>query len=211
MTPTASQAGPVHVLRIMLGAILAAQFFDNLSHANFSPAGFRRLAEEFSSRNTAPELWNDVARAIGRQGQVLGPIQGASEGLLALALLIGIGWGFAALAFAGLLVPLTLTELGIYWPWELPPLIIVSLALAWYGIADHRRRGLRARPDAGGVLARFGVGGRALLGVLTGVGVGGYLAAAAVRTNIWMPAGIAIALALLLHVALDTRASARVR
>ncbi len=205
MTSEAHFRAPMHALRIALGIVLTGQFFENIASGNFTASGFRRLANSFADRTTAPSIWVDIMRSLGDRGAILGPIQAASEVAIAIALLTGVAWGFAAAGFAAILASLALSELGIYWPWELPPLIAIAICVGIAGIVEARRHGMLVRPDAGGILRSRSVALVAAGAVLVGAGVAGFLAASAQPESIWMRTGIAVAALLLVHVALDRR------
>ncbi len=215
--PEAAAAGPallapLQLLRVMLGVVLASQLWDNVSHDNFSADGFRRLAEGFAERNTAPAAWDDLMRALADHGALLGPLQAVGEAAIVACLLTGVAVAPAAFAFAGLLAALTLSELGIYWPWELPPLVAMALAVGIAFTPPLRaglRAGLLARPTAGGALRRLGAPGRVALGALVGVAAWGLLHASEARSDIAIPTGLTVGALLALAALLDALAARR--
>ena len=191
MTPEAALKTPIQALRIMLGMLFVAQFWDNVHYHRLGEVGYRKLIDGYVAHSDSPGVWKDVMRFVADHGAIAAPLQGATEAALAVALLVGVAVPLAAAVSGGLLTTLWLSELGLYWSWELPPLILCSALVVIAALPD-----LRARPDAGGLLTGVALPGRIALAVLGGATIAGMLAANGQPDDIVWRAGVTAALLL---------------
>lgn len=119
--------GWIAVLRVALGALYVSVFFDNLAKHLYGASGYAGLIREYAAQNNAPGFWSDgVMKFIADQASVFAPLQGVFELTLAVLLVLGIATGPVALLAAGQLAGLWLSELGIFWVWELLLLVIIA-------------------------------------------------------------------------------------
>jgi hypothetical protein len=132
------------VLRTALGALFVSVFFDNLAKGLYSPEGYARLIRDFAGHRdaTAPAFWREGVMPFFADGSaVFGPLQGVTEAGLGVALVLGVASGLAALAAAGLLLALWVSQLGIFWVWELLTPILLAVVVALATLPDLRRGG----------------------------------------------------------------------
>ncbi|MGI8511115.1 MAG: hypothetical protein ACR2NH_00615 [Solirubrobacteraceae bacterium] len=120
------------VVRIGLGALFVNVVFENVHKDLYTEDGGSRLIESYIARNRAPEIWRDFMQVIADGYAVLGPLQAAFELSLGILLVLGLARGLVALAATGHLFALWLSEVGIFWLWEvmIPTLAAAALALA---------------------------------------------------------------------------------
>ena len=131
------------MLRVFLGALFITVFFENLAFGRFTPGGYERLIERYAARNNAPGFWsNGVMGFFADHAEIFSKLQAVTEMSFGVALVIGFATGYVGLAAAGFLLALWLSELGLFWIWELPGLIIIALAIG-LGNLPHALRGSR--------------------------------------------------------------------
>lgn len=131
------------ILRVFLGAVFITVFFENLAFGRFTPGGYERLIERYAARNNAPGFWsNGVMGFFADNSEIFSKLQAVTELSFGIALVIGFAAGFVGLAVTGFLLALWLSELGLFWIWELPGLIFVALAVG-IGNLPHLLRGTR--------------------------------------------------------------------
>ena len=192
----------VTVLRGLLGSVFMFQFFDNLDHDNYTSAGYRRLIESYVERGNAPGPWKDVMGFVAEQASFFAPLQAVGEAALAIGLLTGVAVPLLSLAAGGMLSLLFLSEIGIYWLWELPPLVLAAALLAL--LTWPRTRGFRDL-----LLDRSATGARlpaeALLALLVGAVVGALALANRASDGVALRTGVAVGLLLAVGVVLRHR------
>jgi len=134
------------MLRVFLGALFITVFFENLAFGRFTPGGYERLIERYAARNNAPGFWsNGVMGFFADHAEIFSKLQAVTEVSFGIALVIGFAAGYVGFAVAGFLLALWLSELGLFWIWELPGLIFVALAIG-LGNLPHALQGtLRER------------------------------------------------------------------
>jgi len=129
------------ILRVFLGAVFITVFFENLAFGRYTPGGYERLIDRYAARNDAPGFWSDGVMAFfADNSEVFSKLQAVTEMSFAIALVIGVAAGFVGLAVAGFLLSLWISELGIFWIWELLGLVFVALAVG-IGNLPHLLRG----------------------------------------------------------------------
>ena len=120
----------VLVLRLFLGAVFITVFFENLAFNRYTADGYTSLIERYAGRNDAPGFWSDgFMQFFADNSTVFAPLQAVTELSFGLLLVVGIASGLVGLAVAGFLATLWLSELGIFWVWELLGLVMVALAV----------------------------------------------------------------------------------
>jgi hypothetical protein len=129
------------MLRVFLGALFITVFFENLAFGRFTPGGYERLIERYAARNNAPGFWsNGVMGFFADHAEIFSKLQAVTEMSFGIALVIGFAAGYVGFAVAGFLLALWLSELGLFWIWELPGLIFVALAIG-LGNLPHALQG----------------------------------------------------------------------
>ena len=134
------------MLRVFLGALFITVFFENLAFGRYTPGGYERLIERYAARTNAPGFWsNGVMGFFADHSEIFSKLQAVTEMSFGIALVIGFAAGYLGFAVAGFLLALWLSELGLFWIWELPGLIFVALAIG-LGNLPHALQGtLRER------------------------------------------------------------------
>lgn len=171
------------IMRVFLGGLFITVFFENLSFGRFTAGGYERLIERYASRNNAPGFWsNGVMGFFADNAEIFSKLQAVTEMSFGIALVLGFAAGYVGFAVAGFLLALWLSELGVFWIWELPGLIVVALAIG-LGNLPHALRGtIRERllgPRSARTwplwkrLALAPVGALALALLINGAGTGG--------------------------------------
>jgi len=144
----------IDVLRVVLGALFISVFFDNLEKSLYTPGPYAGLIDDYAERNHAPGFWSDGFMGfVSDNASVFAPAQAGFELALGVLLVLGIATGAVALVAAGHLTALWISELGIFWVWEVLSLIVVAAVV---GLAALPALADRARPP-----------GRRLLGTPT--------------------------------------------
>lgn len=173
------------VLRVTLGALFISVFFDNLAKHLYSPGPYAGLIDDYAARNNAPGFWSDGFMGfVSDHASTLAPGQAVFELALGVLLVLGIATGLVALIAAGHLSALWLSELGIFWVWELLSLIVIAVVVGLSALpqltdrAGSLRQRLLGPPSFGrmGLPARLGVavaGGVVLWLVSLGAHTGG--------------------------------------
>lgn len=121
----------ISVLRVALGALFVSVFVDNLEKNLYTPRPYAGLIDDYAARSTGPGFWRDgVMGFVSDHATTLAPAQAVFELSLAILLVLGIATGLVALTAAGHLTALWVSELGIFWVWELLSLIIIAVVVA---------------------------------------------------------------------------------
>jgi len=145
MTRPYGEGAAVVLVRWTLGALFIDEFFVNLHHRNYTQAGYVRLINHYISSAHSPAVWHSAERFVIDHAQALAIAQAVGELALGIALAAGLLRPVAGLVAAAWLVTLWLSELGLGWVWEFPPIIVGSIAVAvanvaWFRSADWRER-----------------------------------------------------------------------
>jgi uncharacterized membrane protein YphA (DoxX/SURF4 family) len=174
----------ITLLRVYLGALFCTVFFENIAFNRYTADGYQSLIDRYAERNDAPGFWSDgVMDFFADQSEVFAPLQFVTELSFAVLLVLGIATGVVALVASGFLLSLWLSELGIFWIWELLSISAIALVVAITTLPALREAGpLRARilgPSTFGGIpmgARLGLavaGGLVLAGAILAAGTGG--------------------------------------
>jgi hypothetical protein len=172
------------LLRVYLGALFCTVFFENIAFNRYTADGYQRLVEGYSADNNAPGFWSDgVMDFFADNSEVFAPIQFVTELSFAVLLVLGIATGAVALAAAGFLFSLWLSELGIFWIWELLSIAAIAAIVGLVSLPDLRapgplKRRLLGRSTFGGLplgsrLALAVGGGLLLIGAINAANTGG--------------------------------------
>jgi uncharacterized membrane protein YphA (DoxX/SURF4 family) len=133
----------ISVLRLGLGALFVSVFYENLEKKLYGVSGYEGLITDYRTRNNAPGIWQDFMKFISDNASFFAPVQAVFEISLGVLLVLGIATGLVALVAAGHLTALWISELGIFWVWELLTLMIVAVVV---GMATLPRLLDRSRP-----------------------------------------------------------------
>lgn len=129
------------ILRVFLGAVFITVFFENLAFIRYTPGGYERLVDRYAAQTHAPGFWsNGVMGFFADNSAIFSKLQAVTELSFGIALVIGFAAGFVGLAVFGFLLTLWFSQLGIFWIWELPGLMVVALAVG-IGNLPHLLRG----------------------------------------------------------------------
>ena len=201
------------VLRLMLGALFVSTFFENLEKNLYTVPGYSGLIDGYAARNNAPGFWSDhFMKFISDHASFFAPVQAVFELSLGVLLVLGLASGVVALVAATHLTALWVSELGIFWVWELLSLIVVAVVvgLAFLPPLLDRSRSVPDRllgPPVLGTMtsaARLGLAvglGAALAGVILAAKTGGQ----AHYTQVAWESGVAYGVLVLLFGLLDRR------
>jgi uncharacterized membrane protein YphA (DoxX/SURF4 family) len=110
----------VALLRIMLGLLFLTTWYSNLGKGFYTPDGLQNFFENVFPQANNPLTWyaafiNNVILPI--RG-VFAPLQLITEGLMGLALLIGVLTPVTSVAAAFFIVNTFLATFGHDWPWS---------------------------------------------------------------------------------------------
>jgi uncharacterized membrane protein YphA (DoxX/SURF4 family) len=117
------------ILRVTLGALFLATFFENLGKGLYGAKGYAGLIRSYIKWGHAPAVWKQVMAFTAAQAAIAGPLQAVLEAGLGVVLILGFLSRPAALVAFGFLTGLWVSEWGIGWIWELLVPMIVALAL----------------------------------------------------------------------------------
>jgi uncharacterized membrane protein YphA (DoxX/SURF4 family) len=204
------------VLRLMLGALFVSTFFETLEKNLYTVPGYSGLIDGYAARNNAPGFWSDhFMKFISDHASLFAPVQAVFELSLGILLVLGLASGIVALLTAGHLTALWISELGLFWVWELLSLIVVAVVvgLAFLPSLLDRRRSAVERLLGPPTLGSMKLGGRVLLAVVLGAALAGAILAAktggqAHYTQVAWEAGVAYGVLVLLFGLLDRRRTA---
>jgi uncharacterized membrane protein YphA (DoxX/SURF4 family) len=201
------------VLRLMLGALFVSTFFENLEKNLYTVPGYSGLIDDYAARNNAPGLWSDhFMKFISDHASFFAPVQAVFELSLGILLVLGIASGIVAMVTAAHLTALWISELGIFWVWELLSLIVVAVVvgLAFLPSLLDRRRSPIERLLGPPTLGSMKPAGRVLLAVVLGAALAGAILAAktggqAHYTQVAWESGVTYGVLVLLFGLLDRR------
>jgi uncharacterized membrane protein YphA (DoxX/SURF4 family) len=201
------------VLRLMLGALFVSTFFENLEKNLYTVPGYSGLIDDYAARNNAPGLWSDhFMKFISDHASFFAPVQAVFELSLGILLVLGIATGIVAMVTAGHLTALWISELGIFWVWELLSLIVVAVVvgLAFLPALLDRSRSVSYRLLGPPTLGSMSTGARVVLAVVLGAALAGAILAAktggqAHYTQVAWESGVTYGVLVLLFGLLDRR------
>jgi hypothetical protein len=205
----------VAVLRLLLGALFVSVFFENLEKKLYTERGYAALINGYadSPKATGPGLWRDeVMPFFADNAAIFAPVQAAFELSLGIVLTLGIATGAVALITAGHLTALWISELGIFWVWELLSLIVVAVVVGLTALPRllDSRRPLSERVLGPPTFTTMSMPARVVVAVLCGLGLA--LAILAAQTggkrhyeSVALEAGIVFGVLVLLLAVLDRR------
>jgi len=173
----------ITLLRIYLGALFCTVFFENIAFNRYTADGYQRLIDRYAAENDAPGFWSDGVMALfADNSELFAPLQFVTELGFGVLLVLGVATGAVALAAAGFLLSLWISELGLFWIWELLSVVAIAAAVGLATLPDLlapgelRRRLLGVRAFGGlGTLARVALavaGGLLLAGAILAAGTG---------------------------------------
>jgi uncharacterized membrane protein YphA (DoxX/SURF4 family) len=117
------------ILRLGLGGLFVWVFFENLGKGLYSPSGYSGLINYYIEKGGAPQLLKSIMALMASHASVAGPMQGLTEIMFGVFLLIGLLTRPVALAAFLFLSTLWIAEWGTAWIWELLMPMIVALVL----------------------------------------------------------------------------------
>lgn len=129
--------------RIGIGAMFVYVFFENYSKGLYTPEGYADLITWYAENGHAPALWKSIMGLAAANARVAAPMQAVTEISFGVLLTLGLFTRPVALAAAGFLASLWLSEWGTAWIWEL--LVPLWTAFAVAVGAGGRCWGLDAR------------------------------------------------------------------
>ena len=137
-TSASSQAANGLVLvRLIIGAMLASVFFENLGKGLYRPAGYAGLIHYSIEKGHAPAVWKVVEGLAASHAAIAAPLQAVTEISFGILLIIGLFTrpvAFAAFLYLG---SLWMSEWGTAWIWELLVPVVASLGVS-VGSAGRR-------------------------------------------------------------------------
>ncbi len=178
--PSLTHGRGIVVLRLFLGALFCTVFFENLAFNRYTADGYERLIERYAARNNAPGFWSDgVMGFFADNSEVFAPLQFVTELSFAVLLVLGIATGAVALAAAGFLFSLWVSELGIFWVWELLSITVIAVVVGLSSLPELLRAGsLKDRILGRSTFGALGLGPRLVMAVVAGLALAGAILAA---------------------------------
>jgi uncharacterized membrane protein YphA (DoxX/SURF4 family) len=175
-----ASARGVVVLRLFLGALFCTVFFENIAFNRYTTDGYERLIDRYAERNNAPGFWSDgVMGFFADNSEVFAPVQFVTELSFAVLLVLGLATAVVALAAAGFLFSLWLSELGLFWVWELLSITAIAAVVGLSSLPGLRRsRSLRERVLGGRTFGALGLAPRLGIAVAAGLALLGVILAA---------------------------------
>jgi uncharacterized membrane protein YphA (DoxX/SURF4 family) len=123
-------ANGLAIVRVTIGAMFVWVFFENLGKGLYSPAGYAGLIGYYIKNSHSPALWKSVMGLAASHASMAAPMQGLTEILLGVLLVIGLFTRPAAFVAFLYLGSLWISEWGTSWIWELLVPVLASLGLA---------------------------------------------------------------------------------
>jgi hypothetical protein len=149
---------------------------------------------------------------ISDHASFFAPVQAEFELSLGILLVLGIASGIVAMVTAGHLTALWISELGIFWVWELLSLIVVAVVvgLAFLPPLLDRSRSVSYRLLGPPTLGSMSTGARLVLAVVLGAALAGAILAAKTGgqshyTQVAWESGVTYGVLVLLFGLLDRR------
>ncbi len=167
-------------LRLYLGAFFCGVFFENVALDRYTTHGYEELIHRYAKQTNAPGFWSDgVMGFFADNSQVFAPLQFLTELGFAVLLILGIATGVVALTAAAFLFSLWISELGIFWIWEVLSIIPIALAIGLTSLPLLRRPGpLRERLLGESTFGELEPGVRLAIAVTGGLLLAGAILAA---------------------------------
>ena len=123
-------ASGLALIRVTIGAMFVWVFFENLGKGLYTPAGYAGLIRHYIGTSHSPAAWRAVMSLAANHAALAAPMQGFTEILLGILLVIGLLTRPAALVAFLFLGSLWISEWGTSWIWELLVPVLASLGLA---------------------------------------------------------------------------------
>jgi uncharacterized membrane protein YphA (DoxX/SURF4 family) len=166
-------------LRLYLGALFCTVFFENVALDRYTPDGYQQLIDRYAGQNNAPGFWSDgVMGFFADNSEVLAPVQFVTELSFAVLLVLGIATGAVALFAAAFLFSLWLSELGIFWIWELLSITAIAVVVGLSSLPELRGAGsLKQRILGKSTFGGLGLGLRLGIAVASGLVLAGAILA----------------------------------
>src|SRR5207248_6553941 len=92
--------------------------------------GYSRLINHYVNAARSPAGWHTVERFAVHHAQLFAIVQAMGELTLGIMLAVGLVRPVAGFIAGSWLLTLWLSELGLGWIWEFPPIIVGSFAVA---------------------------------------------------------------------------------
>lgn len=118
------------IVRMTIGAMLVWVFFENLGKGLYTPAGYANLIHYYIEKSHSPAVWKAVMGLAASHAAMAAPLQGLTEILLGILLVIGLLTRPAAFVAFLYLGSLWISEWGTSWIWELLVPVMASLGVA---------------------------------------------------------------------------------
>jgi len=118
------------LVRLTIGAMFVWVFFENLRKGLYTPGGYAGLINYYIKQGHAPAAWKAVMAQAASHASMAAPLQGVTEILLGILLVLGLATRPAGLVACAFLASLWVSEWGTAWIWELLVPVMASLALA---------------------------------------------------------------------------------
>ena len=130
-TPAQPQARiGLAIVRLTIGAMFVWVFFENLGKGLYTPSGYAGLINYYIAHDHAPAAWKAIMGLAASHASMAAPLQGLTEILLGVLLVLGLLTRPAGLVAFAYLTSLWISEWGTAWIWELLVPVLVSLGLA---------------------------------------------------------------------------------
>jgi uncharacterized membrane protein YphA (DoxX/SURF4 family) len=123
-------ANGLAIVRVTIGAMFVAVFFENLAKGLYTPAGYAGLINYYIKQSHSPAVWKAVMGIAASHAAMAAPLQAVTEISLGVLLLIGLltrPGAFVAFLYLG---SLWVSEWGTAWIWELLVPLLAALAVA---------------------------------------------------------------------------------
>lgn len=127
---TGDASASLALIRLTIGAMFLWVFVENYGKGLYTPAGYAGLINYYIQHGHAPALWKSVMAFMAGHAAIAAPLQGVTELSFGVLMVLGIASRAVALAVAGFLGSLWISELGTAWVWELLMPTLTALALA---------------------------------------------------------------------------------
>jgi uncharacterized membrane protein YphA (DoxX/SURF4 family) len=118
------------IVRLTIGAMFVWVFFENLGKGLYTPAGYAGLINYYIKASHSPGAWKAIMGFMASHAALAAPLQGLTEILLGILLVIGLLTRPVAFVAFGYLASLWVSEWGTAWIWELLVPVLASLALS---------------------------------------------------------------------------------
>ena len=123
-------ANGLAIVRVTIGAMFVAVFFENLAKGLYTPAGYAGLISYYIKQSHSPAVWKAVMGIAASHAAMAAPLQAVTEISLGVLLLIGLLTRPAAFVAFLYLGSLWVSEWGTAWIWELLVPLLAALAVA---------------------------------------------------------------------------------